>query len=48
MIDDVDLALDLDQPDDLLDPRVQQAVAELLGDEPPGTEPPDNGTVQPR
>ena len=53
VIDDVDLALDLDQPDDLLDPRVQQAVAELLGDQPPGTEPPDNeppdnGTVQPR
>jgi 2-phospho-L-lactate guanylyltransferase len=42
VIDDADLALDLDQPDDLLDPRVQQVVAAVLG-----TAPPDDGTVQP-
>jgi hypothetical protein len=31
VVDDADLALDLDQPDDLLHPRVQQAVATALG-----------------
>jgi 2-phospho-L-lactate guanylyltransferase len=43
VVDDADLALDLDQPDDLLHPRVQQAVAAALDTELPG-----DGTVQPR
>ena len=47
VIDDADLALDLDQPDDLLHPRVQQAVATALGTEPAGGGTAGDGTVQP-
>jgi 2-phospho-L-lactate guanylyltransferase len=43
VVDDADLALDLDQPDDLLHPRVQRVVAAVLG-----TDHPSDGTVRPR
>jgi 2-phospho-L-lactate guanylyltransferase len=52
VVDDTDLALDLDRPDDLLHPRVQQAVATALGTEPAGGSTASggvagDGTVQP-
>jgi 2-phospho-L-lactate guanylyltransferase len=47
VVADADLALDLDQPDDLLHPRVQQAVATALGTDLADGSTAGDGTVQP-
>ena len=47
VVDDADLALDLDQPDDLLHPRVLQAVATALGTDLADGSTAGDGTVQP-